>query len=192
MSVVNSLVLSLSLSADSFAAAMGRAAQPGRVGIGRAVATGLVFAAFETAALGTGWLLGAAASGTLQALDHWVALALLVFIGARMIRDGLRRPAPGAEPGSQARAPRPLRLAGTAVATSIDAAAVGASLALAGGSWWIAAAALFAVTFAVTCAGAFLGRHLGAAAGRRAEIAGGVLLIAVGARVAVAHIGAGI
>jgi putative Mn2+ efflux pump MntP len=182
MSVVNAFALSLSLSADSFAASLGRDAGAGRARLLRAARTGLVFAAFETAALSAGWGLGEVASGAFRALDHWVALALLAAIGGRMIREGFR-----AAPQADISPPRPFRLAATALATSIDACAVGASLALAGGGYLVSAVTLATVTFAMTLAGSVLGRRLGAAAGRRAEIAGGLVLVAVGVNIAVTH-----
>jgi putative Mn2+ efflux pump MntP len=165
MSVTNAFALSLSLSADSFAASLGRDAGAGRARLLRALRTGAVFAAFETASLSAGWALGAAAGNVFQALDHWIALALLAVFGGRMIRDGLR-PADRVEVAMPVS--RPLRLAATALATSIDACAVGASLALAGGSYAISAVTLALVTLAMTVTGSLLGRRLGDAAGRKA------------------------
>jgi putative Mn2+ efflux pump MntP len=183
MSVANAFVLSLSLSADSFAASLGRDAGSGRARMMRAARTGVVFAACEVTALSAGWALGAAASSTFRALDHWIALALLCVIGGRMIFDGLRA-MPEAAPTTRA---NPLRLAATAVATSIDACAVGASLALAGGGYAAAALTLAAVTFGMTFTGSMVGRRLGDAVGKRAEIVGGVVLIAVGFHIAASH-----
>ena len=185
MSLAGSFALAVSLSMDSFAASLGRSAAWRRDDALRVLRLGALFATFEVAALSAGWLLGQAALGIVSALDHWIAFFLLLAIGGRMIRDGLTRPPQGATETQ----PRPwLRIFGTALATSIDAAAVGMSMAFIGFDFMAAAITLAAVTFAMTCTGAALGRRVGPALGKRAELAGGVLLVAIGAKILVEHL----
>ena len=120
------------------------------------------------------------------AWDHWIAFALLGGLGARMIWAGLR-PSDGSDE------PRPERhsfwiLAVTGFATSIDAMAVGVGLAFINVNIAWVAAAIGCATFAMVTAGVMLGRALGAIAGKRAEIAGGVLLIAIGIAILSEHL----
>lgn len=185
MSIAGSFALAVSLSMDSFAASLGRGTTWRRADTLRVVRLGVLFAGFEVAALSAGWLVGHAALGVVAALDHWIAFALLLVIGGRMVRDGLA-PAGPVETPAQTRSL--FRVLGTATATSVDAAAVGISLAFIGFDFATAALALGGVTFAMTCAGALLGRRVGPMLGKRAEIAGGILLIAIGSKILVEHL----
>jgi putative Mn2+ efflux pump MntP len=189
MSLPGTFALAVSLSMDSFAAALTRGAAARRHDLARVLGAGALFAATEVAALSAGWGIGQAALGLIAAIDHWIAFALLLAIGGRMIHEGLAAPAtdcPARPPAPIAA--RSLRLVGTAIATSIDAAAVGVSMAVTGYDFPLSAAVLGGVTFAMACGGALLGRRAGPLLGRRAEIAGGVLLIAVGVRTLIGHL----
>lgn len=186
MSLPGTFALAASLSMDSFAAALTRGAAAGRHDVRRVVGAGALFAATEVAALSAGWAIGQAALGLIAAVDHWVAFVLLLLIGGRMIREGF-----AASPEGQPPAPAALwslRLVGTAVATSIDAAAVGVSMAVTGYDFPLSAAVLGGVTFAMACTGSIIGRRAGPLLGRRAEIIGGILLIAIGIRTLVEHL----
>lgn len=175
------------MSADAFAAALGKGAAMARPRLVDALRIGLVFGVIEavTPLLG-GWL-GQVAQGHLEAWDHWIALALLAGLGAHMIHVGLKDDDDVAPTGPAAWWRMPL----TGLATSIDAFAVGVGLAFADVPIGVAAAVIGACTFVMVTIGVLAGRVLGAFAGRRAEVLGGLILILVGIGIAVDHVGAG-
>jgi len=189
MSLPGTFALAFSLSMDSFAASLTRGASSRHHRALHVVGAGALFAATEVASLSVGWGIGYAALGMIEALDHWIAFVLLVTIGGRMVHEGLASPADGrpvVRPGTLTG--RALRLLGTALATSIDAGAVGISMAFIGYDFVTSAAVLGGVTFAMACGGSMIGRRAGPLLGRRAEIAGGVLLVAVGIKTLIEHL----
>jgi putative Mn2+ efflux pump MntP len=132
-----------------------------------------------------GWAAGAVVHRYIAAVDHWIALALLVLVGGRMIRGALgqvdgERAAPG-DPTSG------WSLVGLSVATSIDALAVGLTLAMLGATIFVPAVVIGLVAAAFTAAGMRLGRRIGAAWGKRVEIFGGLVLIAIGVKIVLEH-----
>jgi manganese efflux pump family protein len=178
------LAIALGLSADSFAAALGMGAARDRLrraALREALAGGVLFAAVAAAMPLIGWAAGRAASGFIGAYDHWVAFAVLSAIGITMLRASLKP-----------RSPAPVRsfgiLIAAAFATSIDALAVGVTMALLGAGIVATALAIGGVAFLVTVSGLMLGRALGEKAGRAAEALGGLTLIAVGANILAQHL----
>lgn len=165
-----------------------------------AVATGLVlepmtrrhifrlafhFGLFQALMPAIGWAAGSMVHRHLAAVDHWIALGLLVVVGGRMIRGALGeaegRPAARRDPTSG------WSLVWLSVATSIDALAVGLTLAMLGSTILVPAVVIGLVAAAFTTAGMLLGRRIGSAWGRRVEVLGGLILIAIGVKIAVEH-----
>jgi putative Mn2+ efflux pump MntP len=177
-------VIALSMSADACAAAIGRGAAY-RPSLGAALRTGLVFGAVETVTPLIGWALGLAAASHVQAVDHWIAFVLLSLVGAKMALEGLTREGEDA--------PRPGRgtvaLVLTAIGTSVDAAAVGVTLAVLNVPILAVAAAIGAATFTFATLGLLLGRAVGARFGAWVEVAGGLALIALGLKILAEHTG---
>ncbi len=126
-----------------------------------------------------GWFAGTAASGYVGAIDRWIAFAVLAAIGAKMIHDGLRRSTEERKPKRHSTR----LLVFTAIGTSIDALAVGVSLALLNVGIVATAVAIGLATFTMTTLGILLGRVLGERYGRLAETLGGAGLIAIGGKV---------
>lgn len=135
-----------------------------------------------------GWLLGQAASQFVADWDHWIAFVLLVLLGLHMIHNGLR-----ADHATEQEKPGQHSfwiLAVTALATSIDALAVGVGLAFVDVNIFLAAGAIGLATMTMVTLGTMLGRALGAVTGKRAEMVGGVVLILVGATILYEHLSA--
>jgi putative Mn2+ efflux pump MntP len=178
-------VLALALSMDSFAAAMskGAAARP-RPGTGGALRIGAAFGVAQALMPLLGWALGLAFALALREVDHWVAFIVLGVLGGRMIRQGLAN--------QDENVPAPLSagwpLFGAAIATSIDAAAAGVTLAFLKQPILFACAVIGTVTLLISVAGVFLGAVAGSLIGRRAEILGGLVLIALGTKILVEHL----
>jgi putative Mn2+ efflux pump MntP len=129
-----------------------------------------------------GWAAGVGVAPLVSSSDHWIAFLLLLFVGARMVRAGLSsNPPPELVDPS-----RGLKLVMLSVATSIDALAIGLSLAMLGVSIWYPSFVIGVVTFALSLIGFQLGEKLGATFGRRMETASGVVLI--GIHILVSHL----
>ena len=188
MNPISVVAIAFAMSTDAFAAAIAKGAALHRPSWREALRTGAIFGVIEAITPVVGWLIGSAAAKYASEWDHWIAFTLLAGLGARMIWMGFRSGADEVEE-------RPGRhsfwvLALTGLATSIDALAVGVGLAFVEVDiGWVAAAIGFA-TFAMVTVGVMLGRAIGAIAGKRAEILGGVLLIGIGTMILVEHLGA--
>lgn len=180
--------IALSMSVDSFAASLGKGAAAGRLPLIGLVRIAALFALCETASFSAGWLAGHAFSPLIASVDHWIAFGLLFAVGVHMIRHGAGpRAAPRAAP-RPALSALPPRVFATAIATSIDAAAIGVSLAFIEVDFLLAVAIIALVTFAVALGGATIGRSTAAMLGRRAEIVGGLAMICIGAAIPVQHL----
>lgn len=184
MHPVSILLLGLAMSTDAFAAAIGKGAAMRRPRWRDALRAGLVFGIIEGLTPLLGWLLGTSASQLIEAWDHWVAFALLAGLGLHMIHKALRDD--GLDESPPRRGLGSLALAG--LATSIDALAVGVGLAFVEVNILAVAAVIGLCTFVMVTAGVMAGRALGQLIGRRAEIAGGMILILVGATIVYEHV----
>lgn len=185
MSPLAIAALAFSMSADACAAAICRGAAH-RPGPAQAIRAGLVFGGIETLTPLAGWGLGLLAAGYVEAVDHWIAFTLLAIVGGKMLVDSF------GERGEEQAAPAGggvLTLVLTAVGTSIDAAAVGVSLALLRVNIVAIALAIGAATFLMSTLGMLLGRSLGVPFGVWVERVGGVVLIGIGAAILLQHTG---
>lgn len=178
-------ILSLSMSTDAFAAAVGRGASH-RPAVKDAVKAGLVFGVIEAITPLIGWGLGIIAAGLVEKVDHWIAFTLLLIVGGKMIWEGVKaHEADDAAP----RRSGPWALIATAIGTSIDAAAVGVGLAFIGANIWVIAASIGFTTFVLTTIGMLIGKAVGTRFGKTAEIIGGVALIGLGTAILLEHLG---
>ncbi|MGB9095089.1 manganese efflux pump MntP [Erwinia sp.] len=185
MNMYATMILAFGMSMDAFAAAIGKGASLHRPSVKEALRTGLIFGVIEALTPLIGWAIGIAASRYVMQWDHWVAFTLLFVLGARMIWEGLRKKE------SVEEAPQShsfMLLATTAVATSLDAMAVGVGLAFLQVDIVTTALAIGASTMVMASAGILLGRFLGPVMGKWAEIFGGVVLIGIGSSILVEHL----
>lgn len=184
MSPISISVLAISMSMDAFAASIGRAAgRSERVRFTEALRTGAVFGIIETVTPLIGWTVGVAASGLVQAVDHWIAFILLACVGAHMIHAGLFKTA-AEKPANVSLA----ALMATAVGTSLDAMAVGVSLAMLDVNIIVVAIAVGLATFILSAGGTLIGRLVGARLGQFAEIAAGIALFGIGLKILIEHL----
>jgi putative Mn2+ efflux pump MntP len=182
-------VLSLSMSADAFAAAIGRGAQH-RPTLPQALRSGLVFGVIEAITPLIGFALGVAAAGVVEAHDHRVAVGQRGAVGGKMLREARKPDDADEEAEAKKAASRGLvALVATAVGTSIDAGAVGVGLALLGENIWLIAACIGATTFALATLGLLIGKAAGAQLGKIVELIGGLALIALGLKILLEHLG---
>ena len=177
------VLLALSMSTDAFAAALAKGARLDRPSLGQALRTGLIFGSIEAVTPLIGWGMGKAASRFIADFDHWIAFGILSVIGAKMIWDALRREPDAEKPSSHSLAV----LVVTAIGTSIDALAVGVTLAIIGANIIVNALAIGTATFIMVTIGTMMGRKLGEKFGHWAEAAGGVVLILIGTAILAEH-----
>jgi len=187
MSWLSLLAVAFALAMDAFAVAIvtGLALTPmtGRHVFRLAFHFGLFQALMPT----LGWAAGTAVHRYIASYDHWIAFGLLAFVGGKMIAGVLDRT------GEARRAGDPTSgwdLVLLSVATSIDALAVGISLAVIGMRILRPALTIGIVASGLTTVGMLLGRRIGAVWGKRVEVLGGLILIAIGIRILVAHLSA--
>jgi putative Mn2+ efflux pump MntP len=186
MHLIPVILLAFSMSTDAFAAALGKGAALNRPRFSEALRVGLIFGTIEAITPLIGWVLGRAASGYIEAFDHWIAFGFLAGIGIKMIWDSFQRDAEEEKPQRHSFAV----LALTAIGTSIDALAVGVTLALIDANILVNALAIGAATFTMTTLGVMVGRTLGARFGKYAEGAGGIVLIVIGGLILAQHLAA--
>jgi putative Mn2+ efflux pump MntP len=174
-------VLALALAMDAFAVSLAQGAAS-RIRIGEALKLALAFGAAQAVMPLIGWGLGTAFAGWIESVDHWIAFGLLTALGLNMIRAS--RQDTQADPALTG-----WHLFAAAIATSIDAAAAGITLPLlAVPVGW--ACAIIGIVTAVLCfAGALGGHHVGKRFEGRAEIFGGLVLIALGVKILAEHLG---
>ena len=189
MNLVSTAALALAMSTDAFAAAVGKGATLHKPQFREALRTGVIFGVIETLTPLVGWGLGIAAAQYVVAWDHWIAFTILGLLGLRMILVGLREPEPAA---SKPQSHSFWLLATTGFATSLDAMAVGVSLAFLTVNIIATAAAIGLATLTMVTLGVMLGRVLGVLAGKCTEIVGGLLLVGIGSYILFEHLsGAG-
>ncbi|MFG6666266.1 manganese efflux pump MntP family protein [Halomonas sp. HNIBRBA4712] len=184
MTPVALLFLAFSMSADAFAASISKGASLDRPRFRHALGIGLVFGVIEAITPVLGWVAGVASQRIVQAWDHWIAFTLLGAIGLHMVINGLKK-----EEAIEHRQQTLWLLVLTATATSLDAMAVGASLAFIDVDIIATSLAIGLATTLMASIGTLLGHRLGRWAGHWAELIGGVVLIGIGCMVLAEHTG---
>jgi len=186
MTWFSTLVLALAMSTDAFAAAVAKGASLSRPKVSEAIRIGAIFGFIEACTPLIGWLIGSVAAPYVQAWDHWIAFTILAALGAHMIYNGLQAAdVVGSEPKTRHSF---WVLAATGFATSIDAMAVGVTLAFIDNNIVITSIAIGLATLSMVTIGVMVGRLLGALAGKRAEVLGGLALICIGSLILYEHL----
>lgn len=142
------------------------------------------FGLFQAGMTIVGWFAGSTIAEYIQAFDHWLAMALLAYVGGNMIRSGLNSGMTNylADPS------KGKILIILSLATSIDAMAVGLSMAMLDQPWLFPAVIIGLVTWGFSSVGLLAGDRLGQKFGKRMEVLGGIILIGIGIRVVITHI----
>ncbi len=183
MELLTIIAVALGLSFDTFAVSLSYGVVQNRILFWQAARIALVLAVFQAGLAVTGYFLGSFVSEIIKVADHWVALALLSFLGIRMIVDGIKR-----KEGNETKDyTKPLTLLTAAVGTSIDAFAVGISFALLDLRIWMSGIIIGTVTFLASMTAIRIGKSAGKRLGQRVEITGGLILIAIGIKIFLEH-----
>lgn len=183
MSIISNTLIAFSMSADAFAASVSKGVALQKPRLTYAMQIGLVFGTVETLTPIIGWMLGLMASSVVAAVDHWVAFGILSIIGSKMIYEGFHNTEKERKESHKLSI-----LILTAIGTSIDAMAVGATLALLQVNIWIMAVMIGGATFIMSTIGIMTGHYIGNKAGKIAELLGGVCLIVIGMTILFEHL----
>ena len=183
MQLYELFIIAVSLSMDAFAVSICKGLSIGKPRLGHCLSCGGWFGAFQALMPLAGWLLGVRFQGMIVSVDHWIAFVLLGLIGFNMVRESRGGEVEELDCSFSYRAMLPL-----AVATSIDALAVGVTFAFLQVDH-ILAAVLFigATTFVLSAAGVKIGSAFGMRFKSKAELAGGLILIGMGVKILVEH-----
>ncbi len=187
MDFTTTLFISIGLAMDAFAVSLGVGTSPSEKpepAWRRVVRIAFHFGLFQAGMTLLGWLAGSTVAGVISAFDHWVAFGLLFWVGVRMIREGFSTD----ENCRCEDITHGKTLLVLCVATSIDAMAVGLSMAMLQVNIFSASGMIGIVTLLLSLVGGFIGHHLGNKFGQRMEIVGGVILMGIGIRILVSHL----
>ncbi len=185
MSIPTILLIALALAMDAFAVSVTSGCTIRKLRLHHSFRIAAFFGVFQAIMPVAGWCAGRLAAGYIRAFDHWIAFGLLSFIGGKMIHESFVL-----KKEEQDRV-NPLEVSvlfALAVATSIDAAAVGVSLSLLDVNIMEPAVIIGMVTFVISFAGTWIGRKCGDFFGDKMEVAGGVVLIGIGCKILIEHI----
>ncbi len=174
------LLTAVSLAMDAFAVATCRGVEMKKFNIKHALIIGVFFGVFQAAMPIIGFYAASLFADYITAFAHWVAFALLLFIGGKMIIDCFKKEK------EEDKGPEKLNLKGLiimSIATSIDALAVGITFALEDAPIWIAAGSIGGITFALSFLGVFIGNKIGNKLNNKAQFLGGVVLILIGIKI---------
>lgn len=188
MGLVELLLIAVGLSMDAFAVSICKGLGMKEVNLKVAVVLALFFGGFQALMPLIGWALGSQFLGTIGPIDHWVAFVLLAVIGGKMLWEAFREDA-GEGDGKPADRIDLGEFLILAIATSIDALAVGISFAALSVDIVPSVALIGVTTFAFSIAGVFVGNFFGSRYEKPASIVGGVVLILIGTKILLEHLG---
>lgn len=188
MGITGILGIGVGLSMDAFAVALCKGLGMKRVNYRHALVIALFFGMFQALMPVIGWALGTQFERFITPIDHWIAFCLLAFIGGKMLLDAVRNE--GCKECGEYRERLDLReLLMLAVATSIDALAAGITFAFLHVDIVLSATIIGIITFAISFAGVVVGNRFGARFERPATIVGGVVLVLIGVKILLEHLG---
>ncbi len=183
------ILLSVALSMDAFAVSICKGLATKEAGLRTGLTCGLWFGGFQALMPLTGFYLGRFFAEAIQTIDHWVAFVLLAAIGINMLREAFSKSCDSGEDEQDSDMSFKTMFL-LAIATSIDALAVGISLAMVGNVKILTAVLLIgACTFLLCTTGVRIGNIFGAKLGSKAHMAGGIILIVLGIKILLEHLG---
>ena len=189
MGFIELFLIGVGLSMDAFAVSICQGLSMTKIKWGHALTVGLYFGGFQALMPFTGWMLGSQFAGRIQQYDHWAAFVLLLLIGGNMIREALSGEEDEAEDAAIGAGLDHKKLFLMAIATSIDALAVGVTFAFLDTAILPAIGIIGTTTFFISVAGVAVGCWFGARYKKRAEITGGAILVLLGIKILLEHLG---
>lgn len=184
MNLISLFIIAVGLSMDAFAVSICKGLAMKKISIGKSLIVGLWFGGFQALMPALGYLLGSQFDTYITSIDHWIAFVLLSIIGGNMIKEALSKEE---EHANDSLAFKEMLI--LAIATSIDALAVGVTFAFL--KVQIVPAVLFigVITFTLSTIGVKIGNIFGCRYKSKAELAGGIILIVMGIKILLEHLG---
>jgi len=184
LNIIQIIIIGIGLGMDAFAVSVANGLKLDKMHVMHSFKMAFFFGFFQAVMPVLGWLIGVHIVGFIMAVDHWIAFALLGGIGFKMIHEAATESSDETKlnPGSL------LTLLFLSVATSIDAFAVGFTFALLKISILTPVFIIGIITFLMSLAGVYLGKKTGVFLRKKAEIAGGIILIAIGLKIVIEHV----
>ena len=186
MSVLELFILAVGLSMDAFAVAICTGLTMPRATVKKALIVGLYFGIFQAGMPVIGYYVANLFADKITAYDHWIAFALLCFLGGKMILESFKKEEASSNESEASLGPK--KMLPLAVATSIDALAVGVSFAFLRVSIVPAVSFIGVTTLVISMAGVKIGNAFGQRFKSKAELAGGVILVLIGVKILVEHL----
>ena len=183
MTIFELIVIAVGLSMDAFAVSICKGLSVRRLRPRHNIICGLYFGGFQALMPVLGWLLGRQFEALIKNVDHWIAFVLLALIGANMIREAVKNEEENLNDSFSPKTMLPL-----AVATSIDALAVGVTFAFLDVAIVPAVSIIGVTTFIFSVAGVKIGNVFGAKYKSKAELVGGIVLVAMGIKILIEHL----
>ena len=187
MGLIELLLVAVGLSMDAFAVAICKGLNMTKINYRHSLVIALFFGFFQALMPLLGWLLGTRFDHYITSVDHWVAFLLLAFIGGKMIYEALRPEDEDAEEDCGGLDLKELFV--LALATSVDALAVGITFAiLPGTNIWSSIGIIGVITFVLSFLGVLIGNRFGARFKKKAELFGGIVLVLIGIKILIDHL----
>lgn len=188
MGIGELLLLAVGVSMDAFAVSICKGLAMKKATLKASMTCGLWFGGFQALMPTIGFFLGTLFAVAIQAIDHWVAFVLLAFIGGNMLKEAFAKDCDCCEEQNADLSVKTMFV--MAVATSIDALAVGISLAMAGNvNIWLAALFIGLCTCGFSAVGVKIGNVFGSKFEKKAQMAGGFILVILGLKILLEHLG---
>jgi len=183
MSLITVFIIAIGLGIDAFSVAIGIGASHDRKSWAPALRLAMFFGLFQFVMPIIGWLAGLTVVNIIASFDHWIAFGLLALVGGKMIREGFEKESN--EKSADQTSGWPLLM--LSVATSIDALAVGFSFSILKNQILFPAVIIGIICFFMTVTGMIFGKILAGIFGKKVEIFGGFVLIAIGIKILMDH-----
>ena len=184
MGVIEILLVAIGLAMDAFAVSVCKGLSMKKMSWNKAIIVGLYFGIFQGLMPVIGYFLGTAFQSLVTQIDHWIAFGLLVFIGSNMLKEAFAKNSENCNDKVDLKTMLVL-----AIATSIDALAIGITFAFLNVNLIIAVSIIGIITFAISVIGVKIGNKFGDKYERKAEAVGGLILIFMGVKILLEHLG---
>lgn len=184
MTLIELFILAVGLAMDAFAVSMCKGLALRKATPGNMLKAGTYFGGFQAGMPLLGYFLGSAFSEQIVSIDHWIAFLLLGYIGVNMIRESMSDEEDACDDDMGVKT-----MTLMAIATSIDALAVGVTLAFLHVNIWASVIFIGVLTFGLSAFGVWLGNKLGNNNKINAELMGGIILILIGTKILLEHLG---
>ena len=184
MGIVEMLLISIGLAMDAFAVSICKGISMKKMDWKKAIIIGIWFGVFQASMPIIGYFLGMTFEEIIISIDHWIAFVLLSFIGIKMIKETFNKDSESCNDDTSFKSMLIL-----AIATSIDALAVGVTFAFLNVNIILAVSLIAIITFVISCIGVKLGNVFGDKYEKKAELTGGIVLILIGLKILLEHLG---